>query len=303
MTHPTTPTPARTLRVPEIAVVTDEVADTLAGALAFARREGIRRLELREEWGAGRFPAFSPAAFDALADARADGMVITAVSPGVFKAPVADGARLAHELADTLPRTVEAAARVGAATVIVFGIERPPLRADGTRGDDGDRARVIDLLRTAVDVAAQAGLVLAVENEPGFWIDTPAESAALIAEAAAGLPGGLSRGALRLNWDPANLHWGGVTPTAADVETVRPHLGGLHVKDFYPSDPGAPWRALGEGVTPWPSILAAVVASGAVDHVTLETHTLPREDASTRSLVALRRWLADAAALVPAATA
>ncbi len=274
------------MTTPEIAVVTDEVADTLGGALAFVRRHGLTRVELREEWGVGRFPFFSDAAFAALADARADGIAATAVSPGVFKGPIADTARLARDLHETLPRTLDAAVRVGAATVVVFGFERPASGADGRRTDAADRARAADVLRAAAAMAAAAGLTVAVENEPGFWIDTPAESAALVAE--------IGHPALRLNWDPANLHWGGLTPTPADVATLAPHLGGLHVKDFYPADPGAPWRALGDGVTPWPPLLRAVAALGTLPHVTLETHTLPRAAASERSLAVLRRWLADA---------
>ena len=269
---------------PDIAVVTDEVADTLGDALALAAAWGITRVELRE--GArGRFPGFTPAEVALLDGARRDGVAITAASPGLFKGAVSDAARRADELTERLPRSLDLAVRLGIPVLIVFGFERVAGETEALR------PHVVDALRAAAEAAAQAGLVVAVENEPAFWADTPDECAALVE--AVGHP------ALRLNWDPANLHWGGVVPTHEGLRTVLPHLAGLHVKDYYPPDPGAPWRALGEGVTPWPDLLRWVAAEADLPHITLETHTLPKADASRRSLDRLRAWL-DAAVAAPA---
>jgi len=228
-----------------IAIVTDEVSRDLAEALALVRAWGIRRVELRE--GAeGRFPDFTDDEWATLDAACADGLVVTAVSPGIFKGDIRDTARLDRELHVTLPRTLEAAARLGCTTVVAFGFERP----DDATADDA--LRVADALAAAADAAQAAGMRLAIENEPGFWVDTPEASAALVRS--------ISHPALGLNWDPANLHWGGHVPTADGLRAVLPHLMGLHVKDFYPDDPAEPWRALGEGVTPWPELLRAVAA-------------------------------------------
>lgn len=266
------------MRPPDIAVVTDEVADTLDEALALVRAWGLTKVELREGRTA-RFPGFTPDEVALLLSARRDGLTVTAVSPGIFKGAVADTARLARETGDTLPRSLDLAARLGAATLIVFGFER-------TAGEPDDHhARVVEAFARATEAAEAAGLAVAVENEPGFWFDRPEDGAALARA--------VGRPAFGLNWDPANLHWGGVAPTHDGLRAVLPYLGGLHVKDFYPPDPAAPWRALGEGVTPWPDLLRWVVAEGRLPHVTLETHTLPKADASRRSLDRLRAWLAE----------
>ncbi|MCA0268066.1 MAG: TIM barrel protein [Bacteroidetes bacterium] len=262
-----------------IAVVTDEISRDLRQALALVQAWGLDRIELREG-GTARFPAFTPDEFAALDAARAEGTRITAVSPGIFKGDIRDADRWQRELHDTLPRTLDAAARLGCGTVIAFGFER-------FDAPDDARARVVEAFAAAADLAQAAGMRLAIENEPGFWIGPPEASAALMRD--------VNHPALGLNWDPANLHWGGHRPTYDDFRAVLPHLFGLHVKDFYPPDPGAPWRALGEGVTPWPDILRWVVNEAHLPHITLETHTEPLEDASRRSLVTLRGWLKDAA--------
>ena len=257
----------------DVAAFTDEIADTLPDALALAQAWGVTRVELREG-STGRFPHFTAEEIGLLEGARRDGVRVTAVSPGIFKGSIADAARLARELSDVLPRTLDLAARLGCRSVVAFGFER-------THGEpDAHRARVVDAFARAAEAAHAAGMTVAVENEPGFWVDLPGASAALVRE--------VDHAALGLNWDPANLHWGGVLPTYEGFRAVRPHLAGLHVKDFYPDDPAAPWRAVGDGITPWAEILRWIADETDLPHVTLETHTLPRTDASRRSLEWLR---------------
>jgi sugar phosphate isomerase/epimerase len=262
-----------------VGVVTDEVSEDLEEALSMCRDWDIDRVELRQ--GAeGRFPNFTDAELRRVEAAIREGGEVTAVSPGILKGTVADTERLDRELEEILPRTIEAARRLDCSRVIVFGVRRaeePPSDA---------RARVLRCFERAAETAADAGMTIAIENEPGFWIDDPERSARLV-EA-------VDHPALTLNWDPANLHWGGQRPTRAGFEAVRPHLGNLHVKDYTPNDPDVPWRPVGEGVTPWGDILTWIVEDTDLAHVTLETHYTPRIEASRKSLTALRRLIADA---------
>lgn len=266
-------------RMPDIGIVTDEVAPDLAEALETAMGWGLRRFELREG-GAGRFPAFTRDEVRILEQAGAAGARITAVSPGLFKGAVADEARLRRELGDTLPRAVALAGRLKAPVLILFGFARyegePPT----------DRTRVMRRLEQAAAQAAEAGLVVALENEPRHWIDVPADAAAMLRE--------IGHPALRLNWDPANLHWGGRRPTRDDFLDIRPLLANAHVKDYYPDRPEAPWLPVGEGVTPWEEIVPWLVRETDLPHLTIETHCAPLKDCSMRSLANLRR-LIDAA--------
>ncbi len=263
--------------IPEPGIITDEVAPEVEEALATAMDWGLRRFELREG-RTGRFPAFTPGEVRAVEAARAAGAQITAVSPGLFKGVVSDEARLRRELDDVLPRAIELARRFEVPVLIAFGFQR-------YRGErPSDRMRAMQAFERAARQVAEAGMVLALENEPDFWIDRPAEAAAMLDE--------IGHPALRLNWDPANLHWGGQVPTRADFLAVRPYLAGVHVKDYYPARPEAPWLPVGEGTTPWDEILPWLVHETDLPHLTIETHCTPLRVCSERALANLRRLLA-----------
>jgi sugar phosphate isomerase/epimerase len=264
-----------------IGVVTDEISRTLSEALEYARAWGLSRFELREG-GERRFPHFTRDEIAAVDSARSDGARITAVSPGIFKGAADDEAAVRRELDDTLPRTIELAARFECPLVIAFGFERH-------EGESKlSRTRAMRAFEEAAMQAAAAGMQIAVENEPDFWVDQAGPAAAMLRE--------IDHPALRLNWDPANLHWGGHRPTHADFEVVKPFLANLHVKDYLPSRPEAPWAPVGGGGTPWAEIFPWIVEETDLEHVTLETHCVPLVESSRRSLDAMRRLLTEAAA-------
>src|SRR5690606_31683856 len=103
----------------------------------------------------------------------------------------------------------------------------------------------------AAELTSAAGMTLAIENEPNFWIDGPEGSVALLEEI--GHPG------IRLNWDPANRIWGGSTVTRDDFDVLKPLIANIHVKDFDPADPAAPWVPVGSGTIDWAEILSWVM--------------------------------------------
>ncbi|MEM6336063.1 MAG: sugar phosphate isomerase/epimerase family protein [Bacteroidota bacterium] len=259
-----------------IAIVTDEISRTLAEALELAQAWGIARFELREG-GTARFPRFTPEEYALVETARAGGAMVTAVSPGLFKTPIEDERGIRIELEHRLPEAIEGAQRVGAPLLILFGF------GDADRSNRDSRLAVLKTLERAAVRASDAGLRIAIENEPDFWIDRPAETVELLHE--------LGHPAVGLNWDPANQHWGGLEPTTEHAEALRPHLFNLHVKDFTPDDPDTPWRAIGEGVTPWAPLLAWARDAGLLDHVTLETHVEPLIENTRKSIDAVRAMI------------
>lgn len=270
--------PDRIHRTLDVGVVTDEVSLDLAEALDVSTGWGLTRFELRE--GArGRFPYFSPEEIGQVEAALRGGARITAVSPGLLKGAADDEARLRAELDETLPRTLELAVRFGCPVLIVFGFAR----YDGEA--PANRLRVQHAFARVAEAASAAGLVVAVENEPNFWVDRPRETAALFDE--------VGHPALKANWDPANLQWGGCLPVHDDFQVLRPYLANLHVKDYAPSNPARLWPPVGQGEMAWPEILRWVAAETDLAHVTLETHCLPRIESSRQSLEALRGWLAE----------
>lgn len=261
---------------PEIGVLADEISRELADALAIGAGWGITRFELREG-ATGRFPSFTPEEIRAVEDARRGGARITAVSPGILKGHLDDARRLRGELDDVLPRAIDLGARFEAPVLIVFGFER-------YEGESPhNRTRAMHVFERVAESAHEAGMIVAVENEPNFWIDGADATAEVLDE--------IGHPALRANWDPANSHWGGRVPTYEDFAAIRPHIVNVHVKDYYPDDPEEPWRPVGEGQTPWPELLTWIARETDLEHVTLETHCTPLEESSRRSLEGLRHIL------------
>lgn len=260
----------------EIGVVTDEVSRELREALEISTRWGLSRFELREG-GTARFPFFNPDEVRAVEESIRAGSRITAVSPGILKGHADDEGRLRRELDEVLPKALELGARFETPMLIVFGFERYP------HEPDSNRTRTLRIFERVAEAAAEAGMVTAIENEPGFWINDAAGTAALLEE--------LGHPALKANWDPANLHWGGHLPTYEDFAVLRPHIANLHIKDYYPEDAEMPWRPVGDGSTPWPEILSWIARESDLVHVTLETHCAPLEESSRRSVEALRGML------------
>lgn len=260
----------------EIGVVTDEVSLDLEESLGLCSEWRIHRYELREG-SKGRFPRFTPEEIRLIEDAMRSGGRVTAVSPGILKGHVDDDLRLNEELERTLPQALELGSRFACPLLIVFGFERH----DDEPQDS--RFRAMRALERVAEAAAKVGMTVAVENEPGFWVDRPGEEAALLEE--------IGHPSLKANWDPANLQWGGHVPTHDDFDVLRPHLVNLHVKDYAPGNPERPWPPVGQGEIAWPEILRWVVEETRLPHVTLETHSLPRIESSRQSLEAIRGML------------
>jgi sugar phosphate isomerase/epimerase len=92
------------------------------------------------------------------------------------------------------------------------------------------------------------------------------------------------------------MYWGGRLPSGDDLRVVAPFVLNLHVKDYGPGRPEAPWWPVGQGETPWADILDGVLRHTDLTAVTLETHVVPLREASEQSLAGLRTLIADARA-------
>ena len=263
-------------KAPDIGILTDEVSLDLTEAFELCHTWGITRFELREGTEQ-RFPFFTTDDISRVDAAIRAGARITAVSPGLFKGAADDDIRVNRELDEVLPRSLELADRFGCPVLIVFGFERH----EGEH--PSSRSRAQQALARVAEAASDAGMVVAVENEPNFWIDTPAETIDLLDEIAHPL--------LRINWDPANLVWGGYTPTYDDFTALKPFITNVHVKDYAPGNPEQPWPPVGQGEMAWPEMLRWIAEDTDLTHVTLETHCLPRIESSKQSLDALREIL------------
>lgn len=170
---------------------------------------------------------------------------------------------------------IEIAQIVGADRVRVYaGSWHPGDRDHGACWD-----RLVAALRTLAPEAAGARVRLCVENHFGTMTQSAAETARLVRE--------VHHDAVRVLYDQANLTF---THDETYQEALRVQgdlIGHVHVKDLVFTDPDAPFQAsetarvaaseravrsrvVGEGVVPWPGILASLAALGYDDVLSLE---------------------------------
>jgi len=259
-----------------IGFVTDEISEDIHEALETGRSWGIQDYEIRVIQGR-RVPDIAPDMLRVLIDQQAaHGIRYTALSPGIFKTPLAERKKLTHELEMVLPRTLEMAEQLHTPLVIVFGFQKsksePP--------DNRERAK--EILWRAAEKAASHGLTLAVENEPGFWCDTGSQTAAILQE--------INHPNLRANWDPANAYGTQETPYPDGYHRLKPYIANMHIKDT-PTSAHEICVPVGEGKVDWEGQLQAVVRDHLLDLVVIETHCLPLKENSLKNLRKVRELI------------
>ncbi|MEO8167875.1 MAG: sugar phosphate isomerase/epimerase family protein [bacterium] len=261
-----------------LGIVSDEISSDFSEAMQHASAWGISLMEIRL-LKSGRVPNVSKEDIgEVLEYIRKGGVRITALSPGIFKHRLSKTDQLEEELHVTLPQTITLAKSLGASLIIVFGFEREPAEPDA------NRSIAIDILRRAAAVAERAGIKLAIENEPGFWCDTGANTRSILDE--------VGSTALGANWDPANAYGTAEVPYPEGYEAIKEKIFNVHVKD---TKEGSLVRCVpvGEGVLDWAGQLHALRRDKIVSHVTIETHCLPLIENSRRNVETLRRMLSE----------
>jgi sugar phosphate isomerase/epimerase len=261
-----------------LGIVTDEIAPDIETALRYGKEWGIALYELRCV-GAGRVPFIDDDQIALIDAAVKDGSAkITALSPGIFKHALSDAAAIEHELTDVLPRTIAMAERFNAHLIIAFGFKRLP------QDDDTLRRSAIGYFRRAAEIAAQHDIVIAIENEPGFWCDTGANTASILKE--------INSGNLRANWDPANALGTDEVPYPTGYKALKPYIVNVHVKDTIE---GTLLRCVpvGQGKIAWKEQVRALLEDNIVSHLTIETHCHPLIEQSEYNIRTLRAYMAD----------
>lgn len=281
----------------------------LAGALRLFRAAGLDAAEViyQDDYPAAISPSDPTSAPRAASTADAEGVPIVGLTPYTTTINSLDAA-VWQQGVDEFRGCLQAAHTVGATRVRVY--------AGAWHPGDTDHDRRWEQLRRALTIlapeAADAGVVLCVENHFGTMTQTAADTARLVREV--GSP------AVRVLYDQANLTFTH-DETWQEAFAVQGDLvGHVHVKDLVFKDPSAPFRAsdtarvkaeeravrsrvIGTGVVPWPEILEELVRRGYDDVLSLEyeyrwhPQDLPEPGIGfTESATALRSMLA---AVVP----
>jgi sugar phosphate isomerase/epimerase len=175
-----------------------------------------------------------------------------------------------------MPATFALAKQLGVPRVIIFGFQRPPQTPYIME------ANAVEAFRRIAAAAEEKGLMLAIENEPGFWCDTGSSTARIIAA--------VNSPALRANWDPANALGTDEVPYPDGYEAIKKWIVNVHVKDTIKSSL-LECVPIGEGKVDWEGQIWALIRDDLVSHVTIETHCLPLIENSQKNLHRLRQML------------
>ena len=262
----------------ELGIVSDEISADFNEAARFGSEWGVSIFELRV-LKTGRIPSVDQGELrEVQALVKNNGLRVSALSPGIFKLPLSQTAKLEEELATTLPKTLALAREFGASLVIVFGFQRE-------QNEEPEMfSRAVDFMSRAAEKAGKEGIRIIIENEPGFWCDSGANTAKLMRT--------VNSPFLRANWDPCNGYGTAERPFPEGYEAVKQYVANVHVKD---TKEGSLIRCVpvGEGAIDWKGQLAAIIRDQLVRHVTIETHCLPLVEKSKQNVDTLKNYLAE----------
>jgi len=259
-----------------LSIVSDELKIPQGEAFPLIREWGVERVELRGLTG-GRIPEGD--VDEAAALVASHGVAVTALSPGVFKcAPGSD--EIASDL-ERLERTLPLCERFGVDLVIVFAVQNPDWNADDP-ADGETMGPAVDALCAAGRLAAEAGVRLAIENEPAYTAVSSRGLAHLIDRV------GLEN--VGANWDPGNAY-----PFDPEIDSAVGILGdrifNVHVKDTWAREGQRGFDAVGGGQIDWRGHIDALGNAGYGGAIVVETHCIPGVEKSKRSVDVLAGWL------------
>ena len=254
-----------------LSIVTDELGLAVPESVALIKDWGIDAVELRGLTG-GRIPDGDVGeVVDLLARHE---MAVTSISPGVFKCQPTESDIAEH--LTRLRRAIEVCPRLGCRQVVIFTLQ-------STTPDQPPPRPVVEAISEAGRLAEQAGLRLALENEPGYT--------AVGARHLANLIDAVGMANVGANWDPGNA-W----PFDPDIDAgpviLADRLFNMHVKDTTHRGGERVFDAPGLGAIDWQAQLDGLHRVGYDGPVVVETHCEPRVEKSRASVTTVRGWLA-----------
>ncbi len=275
----------------KLSVITDEIAPNLPKALEVVGEFPIDKVELRSLDGVN----ISEASWATLREARQvlqdSGVGVCSIASPVFKTNLfGTTVRGAMHAATERPPEAHLAILKQCIEVAQF-FEAPLIRifAFWRAGEltPERKAQILPWLESAVRLAQEAGVVLALENEHACQVGTGTELAEVLSE--------FDTPFLRGLWDPGNaFHLG--ESAEEGFALCQPYVVHIHVKDYVRLPEGS-YRAVivGEGAIDYPRHFAQIAQSGYGGYLSLETHAvkegLTQAEVSRLCLQAMERMM------------
>ncbi len=264
-----------------LGIMTDEISEDFAHALAVIEELGVRVIELHSLWEKNICELESHELGRALRLVQQRGFHVSDIATLFLRCPLDD-----DDAYDQHMRMLERGFRIAEL------FDTPLVRCfSGWRTETPFQQwdLLLERLTLPVRMAERAGITLAFENVRSCHIGTGAETARLMEL--------VDSPSLRVIWDPANaLVSGERQPYPDGYERVKPWIVHVHVKDARVEPDGSfRWLPIGEGQVDYAGQLQALARDGYTGVVSLETHYQPadgtREQGSRESFHGLQTIL------------
>ena len=249
----------------KLSVFTDEISQDFAHAVDVAVEYGCKGVEVRSVWD--HPPQEIPKADIArMKSILADkGLAVSCVASPFYKCELDSKQEIATHH-DILKRCIDLATALDCRIVRTFSFWRRH------ELDDATWRRILDEFQKPVEIACDAKVILALENESSTYIGTGACTARLLKALAAP--------ELKVIWDPQNAV---VDPDEKEepfpdgYDAVKANIVHVHVKDCTIDRATGKFACcqVGSGVIDWPGQFRALLKDGYSAYCSLETHWRP----------------------------
>lgn len=233
-----------------VSVITDEISQDVEIACQLADKHHLAAIEIRSVEDTAPEKLSDAQIEKILAVAAKYNLQISALCSSVLKCEqgMEDDAQLDAALA--------VAKKLGCKLVRAFTY---------FKSDNYDEAALVAKLQKYGRVAREAGMVLAIENEPSVNASSGEKLAKLLDK--------VDRCNVGALWDPGNNLYGETEPGYPEgYEAVKAHIVHIHLKDAVRTESEAQGVALCRGEADFGGLFRALLRDGYRGYVTLETH-------------------------------
>ena len=174
---------------------------------------------------------------------------------------------------DFLRRCAEMAGEIGASAISIWSGQKP----EGTSAHEADRY-LAEGVAALCGAAAALGVRVAMEPEPGMWVETLAQWERL--------RDAVAHPALGLTLDTGHVPCTESISTAEAIERHRSELLNVHLDDV--RNGVHDHLQIGEGELPWPEVMRALAGFAGVASVELSRHSHDAPRAAAAAIERLR---------------
>ncbi len=259
----------------KLSVVSDEISYDFQSAVEIGCEWGLRNYEIRLAW-LERVPYIPQKGVDIIKKAIKNYHInITTVSPGAFKVSL-DSEEMEIHRKKLLQSTFKLAREFNTDRVTIFGVKRSP------QDKEGDYQQVIDIIGEATNLAEREEFTLMLENEPGWWADTGANTAKIIKD--------IGSKNLKINWDLANAFSAGEIPYPVGYRFVKDYVINVHVKRAFKDTEGETrYLTIERDVIDWRGQIQALDKDNYAGYIAIETHFEPKIKESKKCMDILKK--------------